>query len=35
MVSSMIGANGIAIFAPETRVEANERIAVQIIGPIA
>ena len=35
MVSSMIGANGIAVFAPETRVEANERIAVQIIGPIA
>lgn len=34
MVSSMIGANGIALFEPEARAEANERIAVQIIGPI-
>jgi molybdopterin molybdotransferase len=35
MVSSMIGANGIAIFAAEERIEANQPIAVQIIGPIA
>ncbi len=35
MVSSMIGANGIAIFAAEERIEANQPITVQIIGPIA
>ena len=35
MVSSMIGANGIALFAPESRTEAGEPVAVQIIGPIA
>ena len=35
MVSSMIGANGIALFTPEAQVKEGESVSVQIIGPIA
>lgn len=34
MVSSMIGANGIALFAPEAQIKEGESVSVQIIGPI-
>jgi len=34
MVSSMIGANGIAIFEPGQKLAANDSVQVQIIGPI-
>ena len=34
MVSSMIGANGIAIFEPGQKLAANDSVCVQIICPI-